>query len=69
MSALSTELRRAHGETTSSGSRGPYPHRSWKAPAAAVPQWPGPVRASFAGSFDWLTIGGITWSYQPSESS
>jgi len=28
-----------------------------------------PNNASFTGSFDWLIIGGIAWSYQPPESS
>ena len=36
---------------------------------SALPQSSGPSRASLAGSLDWLTMGGMTWSYQPSESS
>src|SRR5215470_6333770 len=37
-------------------------------PTFAAPQLPAPVSAS-AVVLDWLTVGGITWSYQPSESS
>src|SRR5579864_9480288 len=55
---------------TRNGSLGPYPHLSWMAPGAAVPQSPvGPRRASVAGSLDCMVMGPITWSYHPSESS
>src|SRR5579872_5375043 len=61
----------AKGEITRSGSRGPYPHLSLiEFVEAGVPQRPvGPRSASYWGSCDSLTIGGITWSYHPSESS
>src|SRR5690348_519633 len=67
--ALSTKFDFANGETTSSGSRGPYPQRPWYPPAGwLVPQVLGPDRAS-AEVWESLTMGDIWWSYQPSESS
>src|SRR5215469_11292070 len=64
----STKFRRAHGETSKNGLRGPYPQRpsAWGFPlplypgkawvVAAAPQKPGAVKAS-VGPSDWLTIG------------
>src|SRR5262252_970688 len=65
---LSTKLRLANGEMTIKGRRGPKPHFPSWLPGALVPQLPAPFKAS-AGVLEGLTIGDITWSYQPSESS
>src|SRR6267143_7074470 len=61
------------GETTSRGSRGPKPQPPFWVPpltsfAFGEPQLPGPVNSS-SDTLDWITIGPIWWSYQPSESS
>src|SRR5205807_1247934 len=56
-------------EITSRGWRGPKPQLSRKASGLAAPHRPAPLRASAVGSLDWVRIGPITWSYQPSESS
>jgi hypothetical protein len=66
---LSTKLARAHGEMTSSGSRGPKPHRpSWPPSDGPLPQAPVPVSAS-AALWEGLVMPLKAWSYQPSESS
>src|SRR5262249_41912364 len=66
----STKFALAYGEITSSGRRGPYPHRPWYAIAGAVGAGHAPGRVS--GSSDVAeaeTTGDDLWSYQPSESS
>src|SRR5215470_15912316 len=65
---LSTKLRLEKGEITRNGWRGPNPHLPFWAPCFGVPQLPGPSNAS-AAVLDGETMGPITWSYQPSESS
>src|ERR1700710_494792 len=58
----------AKGEITSRGWRGPRPQRAASAPGFGVPQLPGPNRKSRLVA-DGVNTGGMTWSYQPSESS
>src|ERR1700758_4593741 len=58
----------AQGEITSRGWRGPRPQRAASAPLAGVPQLPVPNRKSRLVA-DGVKSGGMTWSYQPSESS
>ena len=68
-SVLSTKLALAHGEITNIGKRGPYPQRPCK-PASGVPlpHTPGPLSASDEVAEELMMVG-MTWSYQPSESS
>ena len=68
---LSTKLCRLYGEMTSSGCRMPTPQRAcWPLGtlAAFAPHWPGAESVS-SGVCDWVRIGPIWWSYQPSQSS
>lgn len=72
---LDTKFRRAKGDMTSSGMRGPSPHMPCSAApvelvgtSLAGPHAPGPVRESRLVS-EAVTTGASTWSYQPSESS
>src|SRR6266700_186143 len=68
VSVPSTKFDLAKEEITSSGRRGPKPHLPCTAPGALVPQLPGLFRLS-AAVLDGVTIGDMTWSYHPSESS
>ena len=56
-------------EITNNGRWGPYPHRSWYIPGDTCQHRSDPRSLSYLGSLDWLIMGGITWSYHPSESS
>src|SRR5258708_30982408 len=75
LSELATKSGLAYREMTSSGSRGPNPHRpcsGWlelfTGTSAAEPHWPVPVSVS-CEVCSALVIGPSPWSDQPSESS